>query len=367
MEVSVIAAQDVTHLTRISEELCDIKDALEAVQLVLADVLTPLLDGLAPLNWARTTIAIDGLLSDHKNIVNSLSPRELLTSLLVKESNDDHFVAKNIEYFTLCLLRCRLRLNPEVHDEFRMKIQSVLESFGLELTEPVARLLTVELLGANYLRTLPRPEAMPESFSRLSSFAGVTHLAPGIFFLPLFTGQECQTIVQHLAESDAWKSAAIVDYKDILGEERDPHKFRRKASTLSAEISLQYVENFRARVLEKVAPVLNQVWQFSFDDFGGHHFVRYGSGDYFDAHTDQGVKTRARQFSVVCYLNSNFEGGRTSFPVFNYYVQPQVGYAVVFPSEYLHSSTPITEGSKFIAVGFVSGKVVNQDYAPLVA
>jgi predicted 2-oxoglutarate/Fe(II)-dependent dioxygenase YbiX len=59
----------------------------------------------------------------------------------------------------------------------------------------------------------------------------------------------------------------------------------------------------------------------------------------------------------VCYLNDDFEGGRTLFPALDYAVTPEAGRAVLFPSTYLHGSEPVIKGRKFVLVSWIDGPV----------
>lgn len=80
--------------------------------------------------------------------------------------------------------------------------------------------------------------------------------------------------------------------------------------------------------------------------------LRYGPGDYFNAHTDvrSGIFDY-RRYSLVCYLNSGFQGGATSFPQLGLEFMPNPGSAVLFPSWYIHCGDPVNSGEK-IALNF---------------
>lgn len=63
-----------------------------------------------------------------------------------------------------------------------------------------------------------------------------------------------------------------------------------------------------------------------------------------------------RSLTVICYLNSVYEGGETEFFNQNFKVQPVEGTILVFPSNFVYAHQGVTPVSqdKFITVSFVS-------------
>lgn len=76
------------------------------------------------------------------------------------------------------------------------------------------------------------------------------------------------------------------------------------------------------------------------------NIVRYGKGEYFKVHTDDGDPYRCT-LSAVGYPNDDYEGGELWFPKFELNYKPQAGDFVLFPSafSYAHSSEPVTNDS----------------------
>lgn len=80
--------------------------------------------------------------------------------------------------------------------------------------------------------------------------------------------------------------------------------------------------------------------------------VKYGAGEYFKVHTDDGDPYRCT-VSCVGYPNDNYEGGELAFPLFNVKYKPKAGDFVISPAAYVyaHSAEPITdEGIKYSLV-----------------
>jgi hypothetical protein len=74
------------------------------------------------------------------------------------------------------------------------------------------------------------------------------------------------------------------------------------------------------------------------------NIVRYGKGEYFKVHTDDGDPYRCT-LSAVGYPNDNYEGGELWFPEFDVKHKPQAGDFVLSPSAYVyaHSSEPVLD------------------------
>lgn len=74
------------------------------------------------------------------------------------------------------------------------------------------------------------------------------------------------------------------------------------------------------------------------------NIVRYGAGEFFKIHTDDGEPYRCT-VSCVGYPNDNYEGGELYFPKFNVKYKPKAGDFVLSPSTYVyaHSSEPVTD------------------------
>jgi hypothetical protein len=88
------------------------------------------------------------------------------------------------------------------------------------------------------------------------------------------------------------------------------------------------------------------------DHFEAINIVRYGKGEFFKTHTDDGDPYRCT-VSAVGYPNDDYEGGELLFVKFGIKYKPEAGDLVIFPSaySYAHSSEPVTDdGVKYSLV-----------------
>ena len=93
--------------------------------------------------------------------------------------------------------------------------------------------------------------------------------------------------------------------------------------------------------------------------------LRYEAGGRYDPHSDNEFwdakaqawrKTLNRDYSILIYLNEEYEGGKLALPNFLCKVTPRTGMLVAFPSDhrYLHAAEPLISGERFAVVSWAS-------------
>jgi len=80
---------------------------------------------------------------------------------------------------------------------------------------------------------------------------------------------------------------------------------------------------------------------------------------FYDWHSDDGYKVGknglVRKLSISILLNDSFEGGLFEFKNFDKQPELKQGSIIVFPSFLQHRVTPVTAGTRYSAVTWVSG------------
>ncbi len=81
---------------------------------------------------------------------------------------------------------------------------------------------------------------------------------------------------------------------------------------------------------------------------------KYNTGQMMGPHADQNDGDSNLNYSIIAYLNDDYEGGEISFPNHNVTLKPNAGSLIIFPSSdpYLHESKEITSGIKYMSPGF---------------
>ena len=177
----------------------------------------------------------------------------------------------------------------------------------------------------------------------------IHRLGAGVFTIDGFlSAEECAALIAQ-SEKHGYSEAAIRTedgerlYKDARNNDRivfddralAASMFLRAQSLLPAELDGWRVSRF------------NERWRY----------YRYDREQQFTWHLDGTVRPGTGEESFLTfmiYLNEDFEGGATTFPLFNLSVKPEIGKAILFPSSYIHSAEVITRGEKYVLVSWLT-------------
>ena len=183
---------------------------------------------------------------------------------------------------------------------------------------------------------------------------GMEELLPGLHKLPLFNAAECDSIVARVKAVRNWESAEVRTW-DPTGYSSEVDSQTRNARLLPDRYGEDIYNDFETRINRKVKPLVKHVWRVGLNEHSGTQMVRYLAGGHYIAHRDAGLDLSDRYFTVLCYLNDDFEGGATSFPSLHYRVLPERGKAIVFPSTYSHRAETVVSGEKYVLVSWILG------------
>jgi hypothetical protein len=176
-----------------------------------------------------------------------------------------------------------------------------------------------------------------------------------IFAVQLYTAAECRRVVESVRSLDTWQSAQVREPTDEGGFDSFTRPEIRSTSILRWSDDEVIYKEFDVKMQSVIKPLIKQIWGVDFTEHGGTQILRYAPGGHYVAHSDAGEDLQDRYFSIVCYLNDDFEGGQTSFPFLDYAATPLRGKAIIFPSKYLHRAEPILDGEKYVLVSWVLG------------
>ncbi len=179
----------------------------------------------------------------------------------------------------------------------------------------------------------------------------------GVVSLRLFEPADCRKILRRIEQLEGWTDALIRegledgDYGDVTRPDT------RSAHILNTVDVGWLYRDFEQKIYSLVRPLVRQLWKLDLRDVSGTQLLKYETAGHYRPHRDTGIDLEQRYFSVVCYLNNDFEGGTTLFPTLDYAVTPDTGSALLFPSNYLHGSEPVIKGRKFVLVSWIEGPV----------
>jgi len=180
----------------------------------------------------------------------------------------------------------------------------------------------------------------------------------------LLNAEECQHIIT-LAEPQMGQSA-VFGYEQV-----QLFAGRTSSSALLAENEDDpVVKAIKQRVAAQInQPLANMeplqcVRYYPLQEYQPHY-------DTIDANTEIGQQEVAQQgqraYTVLIYLNNDFEGGYTYFPTLDLRIEPALGKALVFKSlnadgtinpDSLHAGLPVISGTKYAANLWISNKAL---------
>jgi predicted 2-oxoglutarate/Fe(II)-dependent dioxygenase YbiX len=170
--------------------------------------------------------------------------------------------------------------------------------------------------------------------------------------------QKLHTIEKFLTEDEC--SEILNKYKRELelkpAEVASGNKKARKSS-------IAFVDNIEA-IDEKLKTVLKNLIQikgYEVTGLGPYQFTEYKIGEYYDWHTDSnGTDYKDRYCSIVIQLNDGYEGGYLQLIDESgdntYQCAHGIGTMYIFYSNIRHRVMPVTNGSRYSLVNWVSLK-----------
>lgn len=118
------------------------------------------------------------------------------------------------------------------------------------------------------------------------------------------------------------------------------------------EKQIETYKSFRDPMLECVKDY-GSIYGVGFDALSMDSWgvLRYGIGQKFDAHIDDGPRY-PRLISMTAYLNNDYTGGEIEYSHFGFTYKPEPGDVLVFPSNYVynHRVVPVETGIRYAIV-----------------
>lgn len=167
----------------------------------------------------------------------------------------------------------------------------------------------------------------------------------------LFTAAELSTIINI-------GNAAELDKAQVFG---DIQSDDLRNSNVRFLFPNKYTNWIFGRLTQALVEINEHFFQFDLSGFEqGLQFTRYTApSEHYHWHVDRGHLTPTRKLSVSVQLNdpTEYEGGELQFKFGheNETVEQKQGMAVFFPSYTLHRVKPVTKGTRYSLVAWISG------------
>lgn len=176
-----------------------------------------------------------------------------------------------------------------------------------------------------------------------------------IHLIRLLSPEFCKHFVEaRWAEQERWVQA-VTHYEleaEGAGKGVDKDLWDALVMPETVENACRFVE-VRRRIEEGLAEWLDPT-KDNYLKLGVLVLARYGQGGHLRVHADAMPHiNRFRRWSLVLFLNDDFEGGTTSFPLLGTEYRGSAGQALLFPSHYVHRGERVVSGHKFVLVFFL--------------
>lgn len=217
-----------------------------------------------------------------------------------------------------------------------------------------------------YDRPLNDPEMLATECANLPAGLVVARgqVPPGIMIIRGFLERRaCQELVAY-ADSQAGVAATVQD----ADASWDKPRAHRSDIRVTDHIDIGGVEDSlialaRDAFVSQVGPYFGQTIEW----IERPALLRYQPGGYYVPHADAEnwdadsmTWRRAvdRDFSLLLYLDDQFEGGELDFPNFRFKMKPQAGLLVCFPADhrFVHEAATLTSGRRHVVVSWAAAR-----------
>ncbi len=169
----------------------------------------------------------------------------------------------------------------------------------------------------------------------------------GIYQFTLFNSEELKQVVRKLDHVSSWQPARVNKMADQSGM-----KLRSACSMPLSKVT-ELMPFIKDRLYQAIRQFKNQYSLQESLKTGECELIRYIPGDFVRLHADQASGHEDREYSILVYLNDDYEGGETVFPMEDLTVRPRAGQMIIFPSKLIHESTELKSGIKYVALVFL--------------
>ena len=179
--------------------------------------------------------------------------------------------------------------------------------------------------------------------------------APVLIVPNVLAPARCQALIDHF-EASPHEAGRMAGYEAGAVHKLDESLKRRRDIELAA--GTPFHDEVMAVMARRLVPEIKRAFQKDVGFADRILIARYDDdGGYFKRHRDNALPhTAFREFAVSINLNTHaYEGGALRFPEFD-----DVGYsapaggAMIFSASLLHEAAPVTKGSRYVALSFLS-------------
>jgi len=210
---------------------------------------------------------------------------------------------------------------------------------------------SILMKNAKKIINLPvqKPQLQPQT-ANAAWFFNADHVDNWAYWNGVFTPQECKEIIK-LGEQKILEKATVINNKIIL-DARDS-----QVSWLYSADNMQWAYQ---KVTDVITSLNNQFFKFELFGFAeGFQFTKYEApSGFYGAHIDKWLNGPVRKLSLTIQLSDpdDYEGGELVLNTGEKIIMDkEQGKLVCFPSYVLHEVRPVTKGTRYSLVAWITG------------
>ncbi len=170
----------------------------------------------------------------------------------------------------------------------------------------------------------------------------------------LYSAEECARI---LALADGfWEDAQVImDVKNDAPMRDEEVRNNQNYLLLPADDNFWIFE----KLLAIVTAANDEFYQFEINQFNAVQISKYEVGEYYHEHFDIGPGVIGnRKLSLTLQLSDpdSYEGGELVLDFSDFIASRELGSVTIFPSFLKHKVTPVTKGTRYSLVAWISGE-----------
>jgi hypothetical protein len=192
----------------------------------------------------------------------------------------------------------------------------------------------------------------------MSSVDAVYERAERVHLIRILPEEACARLIARAEAAGVWEDSPC--YSESVEGFTVDYEYR---------ISRSVMERDRPDLFADVRPAVERTFaKFIAADasprfiLSRFELIRYEPGGMFLAHRDSVASEAWRRYSIVAYLNDEFEGGATAFPTIERTLRPRRGQGILFPSLYLHGGEQVSSGRKYVMTGYLGDPETAPDW-----
>lgn len=199
----------------------------------------------------------------------------------------------------------------------------------------------------------------------------MNNLLSNVLVIPnVITKEGLDYFLDYIKKSRNIETASIFDLNSSSSLENVNHKTEQKnrsALIITPHEIMGEIQDFLKNIVEEI---VQPFYNTTIVDGEIPHFLVYNEGDHYLPHIDSKSlwqapdgkvifrKVADRDFSIILFLNDDFEGGYLTFPELKIKIQPEPGLLIIFPSneKYVHGVEPVIKGTRYTLIDWLRSK-----------